>query len=245
MVTQMHETRKIDYINLLQQIGVKCGDNIMLHADLRMFGRVEGGFDTIIDEILTLVGPTGTIVTPSFTFTFPRVFDPLSSRSKIGGLTSLFARQANVVRVPDGMTSYYIIGQRSHELINNWDNTSYGDSSILGQMIKLNGSVIQFDTDILSLVHYIEQKVKVPYRELKRFQGDIIKNGVPVLSHTDFYARIRDVTKIIPDPIRSVFYDKKATQIEFNGRVVRSFKMTEFVDFGIEKLSKNNMLLVE
>ena len=245
MATRMHETKIIDYVKLLNQLEIKQDDNILLHADLRMFGRVKGGYNFIIDELLKFVGSQGTIATPSFTFSFPDKFDLINSRSKVGGLTSLFSKQKNVQRVPDGMTSYYLLGGRSREFIENWDNTSYGELSILGQMVKLNGSVLQFNTDILSLVHYVEQKVNVPYRELKRFEGEIITDGKSYFSHTDFYARVRDVKKIIPDPIRSEFYAQRARQIMFNGRTVRSFKMKDYVDFATSKLTKDKMLLVE
>lgn len=245
MVIQVHETKIIDYVNLLNELGIKHDDNILLHADLRIFGRVERGYHFIIDELLKLVGTMGTIATPSFTFSFPGKFDLSNSRSKVGGLASLFSKQKNVQRVPDGMTSYYVLGRRSREFIENWDNTSYGEFSILGQMVKLDGLVLQFDTDILSLVHYVEQKVNVPYRELKRFEGEVINDGKPYFSHTDFYARIRDVKKIIPDPIRSEFYAQKSRHVMFNGRTVRSFKMKEYVDFATSKLMKDKMLLVE
>lgn len=212
MVIRMHETKIIDYTNLLTELGIKHDDNILLHADLRVFGRVERGYNFIIDELLKLVGEMGTIATPSFTFSFPEKFDLINSRSKIGGLTSLFSKQKNVMRVPDGMTSYYLLGGRSRELINNWDNSSYGDLSILGQMVKLDGSVLQFDTDILSLVHYVEQNVKVPYRELKRFQGEIINDGKSFFSHTDFYARVRDVKKKFPIQSAQSFIIKKPSK---------------------------------
>lgn len=245
MARRMHETKIIDYVKLLNHLEIKRGDNIMLHADLRVFGRVKGGYNFIIDELLKLVGSKGTIATPSFTFSFPGKFDLSNSRSKIGGLTSLFSKQKNVQRVPDGMTSYYLLGGRSRDFIENWDNTSYGEFSILGQMVKLDGLVLQFDTDILSLVHYVEQKVNVPYRELKRFEGEVINDGKSYFSHTDFYARIRDVKKIIPDPIRSEFYAQKARPVMFNGRTVRSFRMKDYVDFATSKLTKDKMLLVE
>jgi aminoglycoside 3-N-acetyltransferase len=241
----MHETKLREYRSLLCKLGVGQGDNIMLHADLRLFGKIEGGFNTIIDELLSIIGEEGTIVTPSFTFTFPYTFDLLKSHSKIGGLTNLFAKHPNVMRVPDGMTSYYIIGSRAHELIENWDNTSYGQHSIIGQMLKLDGSILQFDTEILSLIHYVEQEVGVPYRELKRFDGKICVENEIFNSFTNFYARVKNVKKIIPDPIRSKYYTEKAKKEFLNGRVTRSFKMKDFVDYAKVKLTKDKMLLVE
>ena len=199
----MHRTQIREYRDLLAKLNVKRGDDVIVHADLRMFGRFEGGITGILEHLLDFIGRDGTLVTPAFTFSFPNSFDILKSQSNIGGMTSLFARHPDVVRVPDGMTSYYLIGARSCDYIEHWDNSSYGANSIIGQLIQNDGSVLQFGTDILSLIHYVEQKVGVPYRQIKRFEGDIISDSASCKSFTDFYARTKDVNKVIPDPIRS------------------------------------------
>ena len=241
----MHETKIKDYHNLLRRLGVARGAKIIMHADLRAFGKVEGGFNTIIDELLNIVGEEGMIVTPSFTFTFPDTFHLLKSQSKIGALTTLFGKHPGVVRVPDGMTSYYILGKHAENLIENWDNSSYGEHSIVGQMLNLDGYILQFNTEILSLIHYVEQLVGVPYRELKQFKGKINDGNKTYKSFTNFYARVKNVKKIIPDPIRSKYYEEKAQTELINGRVMRFFKIKGFVDFAKDRLTENNMLLVE
>lgn len=49
------------------RLGVPAGAVLMVHSSLSAFGRVDGGVDTLIDALLTAVGPAGTLVVPSFT----------------------------------------------------------------------------------------------------------------------------------------------------------------------------------
>lgn len=240
----MHKTTIVEYRELLFELGLKKGDHIIVHADLRMFGKLEGGFESIIRHLLEIVGNEGTLITPAFTFSFPDSFDLRKSNSKIGGLTSLFAKHPNVQRVPDGMTSYYLIGSKSKEFIDNWDNTSYGENSIIGQMLKADGKILQFDTDILSLIHFVEQLVGVPYRELRRFEGKIIDDKSTFDSYTSFYCRTKNVDKIIPDPIRTAYYCKKSREVLFKNRISRTFQIKDFVSFAKKQLEKNRMILV-
>ena len=153
---------------LLIDLGLESGDNILIHADLRIFGRLEGNGAGLVFLLRELVGPYGLLCTPSFTFSFPQNFDVKHTKSNIGALTALFSDFDSVCRVPDGMTSYYLVGNSSLQMIKKWDNSSYGSGSIIGQLLKNNGKVLQLGTDILSPVHYIEELVGVPYRSIKK-----------------------------------------------------------------------------
>jgi len=229
----------------LIDLGLGSGDNILIHADLRIFGRLEGNGADLISLLRELVGRQGLLCTPSFTFSFPQDFDIKHTKSNIGALTTLFGNFDSVCRVPDGMTSYYLVGDNSLEMIKNWDNTSYGPGSIIGQLLKINGKVLQLGTDILSPVHYVEELVGVPYRTVKRFEGCIIDENSNYHSYTDFYARTMDVKKIIPDPIRSDFYFSNSNKISYNKREIRLFSLEEFVNYASPRLTDDKLILIE
>lgn len=241
----MKRTSNKQLEELFKSLGVSQGDEIMLHADLRMFGLIENMGRDLLSILRGIVGPTGCLITPSFTFSFPDTFNLITSTSTTGAIGTLFSREPGVKRVPDGMTSYYLLGGDAEKMINGWPNTSYGKGSIPDQLTLSSGKVLQIGTDVLSLVHYLEEIVGVPYREIMRFEGRIEDGKNSYDSHTYFYARKSPVKKLIPDPIRSAFYNKCDNVIEFNSRVCRFFSCKDYIDFGLPRLKQNRWALIE
>ena len=241
----MIRTSNNEIESFLRQFHIDKGDMVMIHADLRMFGLLENNGNDFLKILKASVGDSGTLITPSFTFSFPSEFDLRNTRSTTGAIGNLFRRDLSVYRVPDGMTSYYILGEKAEELISNWSNSSYGIGSIPDQFVKLGGKVLQLGTEILSLVHLLEEYVIVPYRENKRFEGTI-RDGEKIFnSYTDFYVRSVDVKKLIPDPIRKDFYEQKCENIIMNNYTSRIFSGKDYIDYGFPRLNKNKWILVE
>tara|TARA_Y100001954_G_C15829355_1_gene614236 strand:- start:12951 stop:13682 length:732 start_codon:yes stop_codon:yes gene_type:complete len=240
----MKKTSLTELHDLIGKSGVGSGDTVIVHADLRRFGLIENNARDLVAMLLSIVGDTGTIITPSFTFSFPDIFDLKNSVSTTGSLTRLFSSHPDVVRVPDGMTSYYLIGHNANRFISNWTNTSYGEGSIPDQICSASGKVLQLGTDVLSHIHYLEEKVGVPYRKILRFEGLIVDGKDKYPSYTDFYARVKKVEKIIPDPIRVSFYAKIDESMSTKS-IVRSFDVDHFLEFSIPKLLENPSILVQ
>lgn len=241
----IERTSNADLERIFVKLGIKCGDLVMLHADLRMFGLLEDTGRDFVAILKRCVGSDGCLITPSFTFSFPGVFDVRESQTTTGALSKLFRADCDVVRVPDGMTSYYIIGKLSNELIANWGHSSYGQNSIPDQLVKRQAKVLQLGTDILSLVHYLEEYVGVPYREVKRFCG-LIKDGEHQFeSYTDLYVRREPVKKLIPDPLRVGYFNEIAHSVIFKNRVCRYFDASDFVEYGRPILEANKRILIE
>jgi len=69
MVTREHlplVTRE-DIATALGEIGLRRGDEVVVHSSLKAFGHVEGGPGTVVDAVLGAIGPEGTAVFPTFT----------------------------------------------------------------------------------------------------------------------------------------------------------------------------------
>ena len=209
-----------------------------------MFGLIENMGRDVVPILKSIVGPSGCLLTPSFTFSFPQKFNTKTSLSTTGAMGKLFSSDKAVRRVPDGMTSYYLIGGRAQDILSKWQNTSYGLTSIPDQITKTNGKVLQLGTDILSLVHYLEQLVGVPYRHNLRFEGQVEDGDEVYDSYTMFYARSMKVDKLIPDPIRSEFYLTCTNKQIYNGRECRFFSCQEYITFGLPRLKDNEWILV-
>ena len=51
----------------LRRLGVSTGDVVLVHASLRRVGFVVGGAVSVVQALLDVVGPSGTLVAPTFT----------------------------------------------------------------------------------------------------------------------------------------------------------------------------------
>ena len=71
----MIKTNLKEVENILINLGLEAGDQVLVHADLRVFGRLEGNGAGLIALLEELVGPQGLVCTPSFTFSFPQNFE--------------------------------------------------------------------------------------------------------------------------------------------------------------------------
>ena len=57
---------KNDLIYDLEKLGLVRGDILNVKVSLRSIGEIDGGVNTLIDALLDIVGPEGTLVTDSF-----------------------------------------------------------------------------------------------------------------------------------------------------------------------------------
>ena len=88
-----------DLVEALRASGIKSGDTVFVHSSLTSFGKLAQLKDrnvflqAHVDALREAVGPTGTILLPTFTYSFCRnePFDPKSSTSTVGTL-KLFTR---------------------------------------------------------------------------------------------------------------------------------------------------------
>ena len=83
-----------------ESFGFGRGDRLMIHSSLSSFGWVEGGVEAVIQALMDLVGPEGTILMPSFNHGAPfqegreGIFDPLKTRCTDGRIPDTFWRMS-------------------------------------------------------------------------------------------------------------------------------------------------------
>ena len=77
----------------LQTLGVQTGHIVFVHSSLSSIGYVEGGVDAVVDAFLAVLGSTGTLVVPTFTFShggkLNPVFDPIRDASEMGRISEV------------------------------------------------------------------------------------------------------------------------------------------------------------
>ncbi|MFX1500409.1 MAG: AAC(3) family N-acetyltransferase [Promethearchaeota archaeon] len=189
---------KSDFITKLKQAGVKKGDCLFIHSDIRFFGKLVE-FDenillsSIIDAFKEVVGATGTLIMPTFTYDFSegRIFDVNNSKSTVGVLTEFFRKLPDVIRTNHPILSVAIWGENKDFFLD-ISKDSYGKNSIFGKLHKCNAKIVLLGTDRLTYLHYIEKYIGVPYRYSKEFEGTIINGECEYNDKFIYYVRYLD-----------------------------------------------------
>lgn len=173
-----------NFVNGLKKIGIKKGDTIFVHSDITVFGKLvlrnrNKLLEALVDVLKECVGENGTIIMPTFTYSFcnNKVFDKDKSKSTVGILTEYFRNMSGVERTIQPIFSCAVYGKQKEKYLN-IGKDSFGDKSIFQILHKNNGKLLFFGADFhaCTYIHYVEQSFKVPYRYFKPFKG-IIKNG--------------------------------------------------------------------
>lgn len=126
------------------------------------------------------LGDKGTLVVPTFTYSFPRkqVFDPFGSPSAMGVFAEWVRCHPDSIRSEDPCYSVAAIGRNASSLVKNIPQNSFGTDSFFDRFYRSQGKVLNFNFDAGStFIHYVERKLGVQYRFDKTFNGMILKNG--------------------------------------------------------------------
>ena len=180
----------------LRAIGIAPGDAVLVHAALRMVGRVVGGADTILSAMRDAVGPEGTILgytdwqleddecdDPALRPHIP-AFDPLRSRSTRdnGYWPEMLRTTPGALRSGNPGASMAAIGGRAAWLVADHAlDYGYGPQSPLGKLVEANGKVLMLGAslDHMTLLHHAEHLANFPNKRIKRYEAPLLIDGVP------------------------------------------------------------------
>ena len=85
----------------LVALGIKENDTVLVHASLSSLGFVEGGADTVIDTLISVL-KDGTLLMPTLSFDSVTVSEPVFSvndtPSCVGKISETFRKRAGVIR---------------------------------------------------------------------------------------------------------------------------------------------------
>ena len=102
----------------LRRIGLREGDHVAVALSFKSLGFVCGGPEVMIDALLEVVGPNGTIMMNTHTYGFPIskiksnfIFDPKSTKSWTGLVPETLRRRAEAVRSWHPISSVTAIGK--------------------------------------------------------------------------------------------------------------------------------------
>lgn len=190
-----------DFQRGLAALGVARGDVVFAHSDLATFGKLviedrECLMELICSALMSAVGEEGTLLMPTFTYSFCKseVFDVDRTKSTVGALTEHFRRRPGVVRTQHPIFSAAIWGRAKAEYLN-IGRDSFDENSIFAKLRRHQAKILFVGVPFrlaCTYVHYIEQSYGVPYRYLKTFSGTLRTSAGDTAKWCTYYVRHLD-----------------------------------------------------
>lgn len=193
--------RVADVVSALAATGVEAGDFICLHTSLFMLGRPVNVPPREIPEKLTRVlldylGPEGTLVVPTFTFGFcrGRPYDrQRTPGERMGVLSEYVRRMPESYRSPHPIQSVAAVGRWSEVLCTPDPLCAFDSGGPFDLMRQYDAKLVRVGQGAVSLIHWAEQQVEVPYRFWKPFTGTYVDGGVTEERTYYMFARDLDI----------------------------------------------------
>lgn len=175
------------------EIGINKGDTIQFSIDLtrlvllafREYGYqgVEGRDEFLFEFtkcLKSIVGSSGTILIPSFTWRFNEgvLYKRKESPSEVGAYSNwLLKKECGFVRTRHPIHSFLVWG-KGQDFFCNLDNVdSWGMDSPFACLANSDAKLVVFDMKTiyaLTIFHYVEEQLRVPYKYTKFFKGQYV-----------------------------------------------------------------------
>ena len=154
----------------LRTLGLKAGDILFVHSSLSSIGYVDGGADTVVDAILGVLGPTGTLVVPTFTdfhkVATDSVFDPVGDPSDMGRISEAARTRPEALRSIHLKESMAAVGPHAEEITAVQGPSCWSGEGPFWKLYYLDARIMLLGVPYLrsTFFHVIEQHVQTPYR---------------------------------------------------------------------------------
>lgn len=163
----------VDLVRQLEVLGIKQGDDVLVHCSFSKIGAVEGGPQTLIDAFKTVIGEQGNLLMPSspnaeYQLDYIRkleVFDVDHEPSRMGAVSENFRKGIGVYRsahptepvcVWGADASWYTDGHEN-------DETAYGANSPFYRLTQRTGKILYIGVTLDNAgtsLHVLEDIVK-------------------------------------------------------------------------------------
>jgi aminoglycoside 3-N-acetyltransferase len=200
----MHDDRTIVTRSRLvadfQRLGLKAGDVVMLHASVKSVGWVVGGPDVIIQSLLEVLSPSGTLMMyvawADGTYDmaeWPEAkqqayrdecppFDPNSSRACMQWsiLTEYLRTWPGACRSANPEASCVAVGVKAEHLTADHPmDYGYGEGSPFEKLCHVDGRVLMLGApfNTITLLHYSESMANILDKRVVRYTEPILKDG--------------------------------------------------------------------
>lgn len=197
----------------LQKAGIKKGDSLLIHSSFKSLGMVDGGIGTLVDALCSVLGDTGTLVAPSFTYSSVTakspVFDHENMPCCVGAVSEFIRNMEHSKRSINPTHSCVVIGAKCDEYVKGHqnDNTPVGVNSPIYKLYKDGGKILMLGCTLHSnsSVHGIEEHFPVPYifgkacqkytmiTKDKTYEVDYFRHNIAENGYTCRFTRVEEI----------------------------------------------------
>ena len=162
-----------------RELGVTKGDVLFIHSSYKSFGGVEGGPQTVINALLDVICPEGTLIMPTFNYDFLKgaPWDIRNTPSQMGILTEIVRTDPRARRMHHAIYSMSAIGKLANEVAAHRSDDCFGETTIFKKFRDWDAKILILGlaySKSITFLHHCEQAAGVDYRFLKEFKGTAI-----------------------------------------------------------------------
>ncbi|MCP4143294.1 MAG: AAC(3) family N-acetyltransferase [Chloroflexi bacterium] len=234
-------------------LGVKTGDTLLVHSSYKSFGGVDGGPQTVINALLEVLGEEGTLVMPTFNFSFckGKPWNARETRSQMGAITNLVRTDPRAKQVFHPIYSFAVIGKHAEAFGAIREKSSYGPNSAFAKLCELDGKIMVVGlsyNNSMTFFHHIEEMEGVDYRYLKDFTGNITDWDGNTTVDT-YQMLVRDIeigVQTMVDPMGALMEEAGVIKSHQIGEAdVKLMKANEVYEFTVREMKRDPFLLYQ
>jgi aminoglycoside 3-N-acetyltransferase len=242
--------------------GLQAGQTVLIHSSMSKIGWIAGGAQAVIQALLRVLGPTGTLMMPTFTtqntnpsnWKSPPVsaeraaiiranmpaFDPATSPPRnMGVIANLFRTWPRVVRSHHPVGSFSALGVHAsyltvdHQLLD-----EFGPTSPLGRLYELDGYIM-----LLGVGHGNDSSLHMAEWRATWLGKRTVEEGAPILVNGVRQWVTFDMLDLDDSdfPIIGDAYEAQAgiQRGQVGQAAVRFMKQRPLIDFAVEWMQAN------
>ena len=236
----------ISYQKLPSILKIEKGDVILLTSDITdLFLQCQenGEFmdvNILLDNFQEAVGEEGTLLIPTYNWGFcqGKAFDYKKTPSKTGAIGNAALRRKDFTRTKHPIYSFAVWGKDAVKLAEMDNIESFGPDSPFAYLEQVDAKNVFIGASLrnsFTYIHYIEQKLKAPYRFSKVFRSHYIdQDKVDTVRDYSMYVRNLDLDVVCaPNPFVDILYANQVVQHGLiNGvpyEVIRFSEVTPYI----------------
>ena len=189
-----------DLIDILKGFGVERGSNVFIHCGWDAFYNYEGSEKELLDAIIALIGPEGTLAMPAIPLIRKKKFDVRKTVTSAGFLAETFRRYPGVKRSANVRHSVCALGPLAEELTNSHHKSliRFDENSPFYKMCQLDFKVVTMGLPayfIGTIIHCVEGTLwkEIPYfRDFYDTEHLVRQEYVDAEGNDSFYLEATD-----------------------------------------------------
>jgi aminoglycoside 3-N-acetyltransferase len=244
-------------IEVISHYGIQRGDVVALQSSLSSLGEVEGGADTVVNAFTGVLGDRGTLIVPTFTYSFKhwndyQPFNLLVTPSQCGAISEAVRLRPEAIRSNHPTHSVAAIGFFAREMVKDHVKCApLGKGSPYHKLSQIGGFIVLMGVgqDRNPLIHTCESLAQVPYLCVS---WSNTKTGIDIARVADDSGNISELeVKEVPGCSRG--FVKAETVLRERGVIqytklgnsnLQVMKAENVVDIILEKLNSDPFFLL-